>query len=64
MVSTLSAMISRLASEYFMPEWPIAMPSQTAIVLNSYGTPPASRIASQMISPTFFRWQWPGTMFV
>ena len=35
MVSTLSAMISRLAREYFIPLWPIAMPSQTAMVLNS-----------------------------
>ena len=40
-VSTESAMISREASEYFMPVWPMAMPSQTAMVLNSNGTPPA-----------------------
>ena len=44
-VSTESAMISRLASEYFMPIWPMAMPSQTPMVLNSNGTPPASRMA-------------------
>ena len=41
-VSTESAMSSREGSEYFMPEWPIAIPSQTAIVLNSIATPPAS----------------------
>ena len=46
MVSTQSAMSSRLAREYFMPVWPMAMPSQTAMVLNSKGTPPAARTAS------------------
>ena len=35
MISTLSAMISRLGREYFMPVWPMAMPSHTAMVLNS-----------------------------
>ena len=38
-VSTESAMISREASEYFMPVWPMAIPSQTAMVLNSKGGP-------------------------
>ena len=35
MYSTLSAISSRLGSEYSMPSWPMAMPSSTAIVLNS-----------------------------
>ena len=44
-----------------MPPWPIAMPSSTAIVLNSRGTPPAAWIASETIRPTGWRWVWPGT---
>ena len=41
-----SAMTSRLTSEPFMPSVPIATPSETAMVLNSIGVPPASRIPS------------------
>ena len=55
-------MISREASEYFMPVWPIAMPSQMAIVLNSKGTPPAWRTASFTVFETLSRWTWPGTI--
>src|SRR6476620_984209 len=44
-----------------MPPWPIAMPSSTAIVWNSRGTPPAARTASATMSPTFLRWTCPGT---
>src|SRR4051794_19364953 len=40
MYSTLSAMSSRLGSEYSMPPWPMAMPSSTAMVLNSTPQPP------------------------
>jgi hypothetical protein len=36
-VSTESAMTSRLTSEARMPSWPIEMPSDTAIVMNSIG---------------------------
>ena len=39
--STESAMTSRLTRDAFMPSWPIAMPSETAIVPNSIGTAPA-----------------------
>src|SRR5574344_1356021 len=39
-VSTASAISSRDGSEYFMPAWAMARPSQTAMVLNSIGTPP------------------------
>ncbi len=41
-VSTESAMISRLTSEARMPSWPIEIPSDTAMVMNSSGNPPAS----------------------
>ena len=30
----------------FMPSWPMAMPSETAMVTNSRGVPPASRTPS------------------
>ena len=41
MHSIESAMSSRDAREYFMPAWPIAMPSQTPMEGNSIGVPPA-----------------------
>src|ERR1700722_4930066 len=44
-----------------MPPWPIAMPSSTAIVLNSRGIAPAARTASAITRPTSARWTWPGT---
>jgi|SRR3990172_994764 len=56
------AMISREASEYFIPVWPIATPSQTAIVLNSNGVPPAARTAFLTALATLSRWTWPGTI--
>ena len=42
-VSTESAITSRLTSEARMPSWPIEMPSLTAMVVNSIGNPPADR---------------------
>src|SRR6056297_1722110 len=45
MYSTESAMISREGSEYSMPSWPMAMPSSTAMVLNSFATPPEASIS-------------------
>ena len=39
-------MTSRLTSEARMPSWPIEMPSETEIVPNSSGKPPASRTPS------------------
>ncbi len=45
-VSTASAISSREGSEYFIPAWPIAIPSSTPIVLNRNGTPPAARTHS------------------
>jgi hypothetical protein len=41
-VSTESAMISRLTREKCMPSWPIEMPSDTEMVPNSSGKPPAA----------------------
>ena len=61
---TQSAMSSRLGREYFMPSWPMAMPSQMAMVLNRIGVPPAWRTFSLRKSPTASRWTWPGTMSV
>ena len=40
--STESAMISRDTSEKCMPSWPIEMPSETEIVPNCIGKPPAA----------------------
>src|SRR5436305_2021515 len=39
----------------------MAMPSSTAMVLNSRATPPAAWIASDTMRPTGCRWVWPGT---
>src|SRR5690606_20137399 len=64
MYSTESAMISREGNEYSIPLWPMAMPSSTAMVWNSRGTPPASRTASATISPRSLRWTCPGTNWV
>ena len=61
MYSTESAISSRDGSEYSMPPWPIAMPSSTAMVLNSRGTPPAAVMACDTIRPTGCRWVCPGT---
>ena len=52
MYSTESAISSRDGSEYSMPPCPIAMPSSTAIVLNSRGIAPAARTASATTRPT------------
>ena len=43
-VSMESAMTSRLTRDAFMPSVPMVTPSDTAIVLNSMGVPPAARI--------------------
>ncbi len=40
------------------------MPSSTAMVLNSKGTPPASRTASLTTAANSCRWVCPGTMSV
>jgi len=50
MISMESAINSRLAREYFMPAWFMAMPSQTPMTGNSTGVPPAMRM------PAFTSW--------
>ena len=55
-----SAMSSRLASEYFMPVWPIAMPSQTPMAGNSMGVPPAAATPSFAASAMSRRPMCPG----
>ena len=45
-----SAISSRLMSDAFMPSVPIDTPSETEMVLNSIGVPPAARM------PAFTRW--------
>src|SRR5690554_7957414 len=64
MYSTESAMISREGREYSMPSWPMAIPSSTAMVLNSLATPPAASISRQTNWPRSFRCTWPGTNWV
>ena len=44
--STESAMISRLTSEKCIPSWPMEMPSDTEIVPNCIGKPPAENTPS------------------
>jgi len=57
-------MMSRLGSEYSMPSWPMAMPSSTAMVLNSLATPPAASISRATNWPMSFRCTCPGTNWV
>ncbi|MNL35164.1 hypothetical protein D3C87_1571780 [compost metagenome] len=57
-------MSSRDGSEYSMPPWPMAMPSSTAMVLNSLATPPAFSISRATIWPRSFKCTWPGTNWV
>src|SRR5690606_3846069 len=61
MYSTESAMSSRDGKEYSMPSCPIAIPSSTAMVLNSLATPPAASIWRATSWPMSFRCTWPGT---
>ena len=55
MVSTLSAISSLLAREYFIPMWPMAIPSQTPMAGTSTGVPPAMRIPALTASATLSR---------
>ena len=64
MYSTLSAIISRLGSEYNIPSCPIAMPSSMAMVSNSAAKQPSFSISSLIICPASCRWVWPGTNWV
>ena len=64
MYSTESAMMSRLGNEYNIPSWPIAIPSSTAMVLNSLATPPAASISRATNWPKSFKCTCPGTNWV
>ena len=55
-----SAMSSREAREYFIPAWPIAMPSQMPMEGNSIGVPPALLMPAFTASAIVSRWIWPG----
>jgi hypothetical protein len=64
MYSTLSAMSSRLGSEYNIPPCPMAMPSSTAMVLNSTPQPPVASMTFLARCPTSCRCTCPGTNWV
>ena len=55
MYSTASAMSSLEGRLYNMPECPIAIPSSTAMVLNSFATPPDFSISRATICPRSLR---------
>ena len=55
MYSTESAMISRDGRLYSIPSCPMAMPSSTAMVLNSLATPPTRSISRATSCPMSFR---------
>ena len=58
--STESATSSLELREYFMPSWPMMIPSQIPMVENSKGVPPAMRIPAFTASETWFKWRCPG----
>ena len=62
MASVESAMRSRVTSEYFMPVWPIAMPSHTAIAGKTIGVPPAIATPIFTASTILSIFMWPGTI--
>jgi hypothetical protein len=64
MYSTESAISSREGREYSIPSWPMAMPSSTAMVLNSLAMPPDASTSRATIWPRSLRWTWPGTNWV
>src|SRR5579862_3220304 len=59
-----SAMISRLTSEARMPSVPMVSPSEIAMVLNSMGVPPASRIPSLTLADNRRRWKLHGMVSI
>ena len=61
-ISTLSAIISREGREYFMPSWPIAMPSHTPMQGTVTGFPPAASTPSETARASSSRCVCPGMM--
>jgi hypothetical protein len=59
-----SAITSRDTSEVFMPLVPIVIPSEIAIVLNSIGVPPASRMPSLTFAARARRWKLQGIVSI
>ena len=55
MYSTESAISSREGREYNIPPWPMAIPSSTAMVLNSLAIPPAFSISPATSWPRSLR---------
>jgi hypothetical protein len=55
-----SAITSRLTSDVFIPSVPIVIPSETAIVLNSIGVPPAASTPALTRSASRRRWKLHG----
>ena len=62
MVSTLSQISSRDARLYFMPTWPMAMPSHTPMAGIRMGVPPAISTPAFTASAILSRFIWPGTI--
>ena len=62
MASVESAMRSRVTREYFIPTWPMAMPSHTAMAGNITGVPSAARIPAFTASVILSSPMWPGTI--
>jgi hypothetical protein len=59
-----SAMTSRDTSEVFMPDVPIVIPSEIAIVLNSIGVAPAARMPSFTRAASARRWKLHGIVSI
>ena len=63
---TMHSMVSAISSlelkEKCMPLWPMAMPSQTPMVLNSMGVPPAARTPSLTALAMVCKCTWPGAI--
>ena len=60
--SVESAIRSLVTREYFIPTWPMAMPSQTAMAGNTMGVPPAMATPIFTASTILSRFMWPGTI--
>ena len=60
--SVESAIRSRETREYFIPTWPMAIPSQTAMAGKAMGVPPAARIPALTASVILSKCIWPGTI--
>ncbi len=57
-------MTSRETSDVFMPDVPIVMPSEIAMVLSSIGVPPASRMPSLTLLASARRWKLQGIVSI